>query len=236
MKTLIITGGTGGLGSVVTRRLLEEGYKCVVPFRSVEEAQALRASIEPQKRDLLLLINEEDAVTEEAVERVIEAAGDFGTIYGLIHLLGGIRKFEPISATDTADFDFLLNLNLRSYFLYAKPVMKVLEHHCEGRIVGIAAMQGVKPAAASGGYGVAKAGVIALTKILAEEGKQSGITANCIAPGIIRTKANLEWGTEEEAKQWTRPEEIASAVLFLLSEQGVGVNGSVLQLFGGFSI
>jgi NAD(P)-dependent dehydrogenase (short-subunit alcohol dehydrogenase family) len=232
MKTLIITGGTGALGAVVTQQLIENSYKCVVPYRKESEAQALRNSISPDKRDQLLLL-EANLLGDAEVERVVTTANDFGDFYGLVHLLGGIKSFDTIAETDIADFDFLMNINLRSMFVFSKHVMRILTEKEYGRIIGIASMQGLKPAATHGGYGVAKAGLIALTKILADEGREFGITANAIAPSVIRTAANLEWGSEEEAKTWVTPEEIAANILHLLSAEAASVNGNVLKVFGG---
>jgi NAD(P)-dependent dehydrogenase (short-subunit alcohol dehydrogenase family) len=83
---------------------------------------------------------------------------------------------------------------------------------------------------------VSKAGVSALTKILADEGRAFGVTANCILPSIIKTDANLAWGSEDDAETWISPEEIAASVCYLLSSKASGVNGSDIRLFGGMNI
>ena len=135
--------------------------------------------------------------------------------------------------SEVKDFDFLMNLNLRSYYLASREAMKLLAGGSGGRIVGIASMQGIRPGAKHGGYGVAKAGVVALTSILADEGHEHGITANAIAPSIIDTPANREWGSAEDIKKWVTPQQIAEAIEHLLSDAGKAVNGSVIQAFGG---
>jgi NAD(P)-dependent dehydrogenase (short-subunit alcohol dehydrogenase family) len=235
MKNVLITGGTGGLGGAVTTRLIQEGYRCIVPYRSPEPAQQLRVSIAPQQRDQLFLI-EADMTTPEDVERVFEAMQSFGTLYGLAHLIGGIRGFQTIRETPVVDWQELLTMNLTSFFLSVRLAMQVFEQSKEGRIVSISAMGGVKPSANQAGYGVSKAGVIALTKILADEGRAHGVTSNCIAPGIIDTPANRAWGSEADFPSWVKPEEIAGAVVYFLSDKAAAVNGSVLQLFGGLNI
>jgi NAD(P)-dependent dehydrogenase (short-subunit alcohol dehydrogenase family) len=235
MKSILLPGGTGALGSVVVHRLVSEGYRCVVPYQSVDEAQKLRTQFAPQQRDQLLLI-EADMLDEHAVARVVDAAVSGGDLYGLVHLLGGIRGFQHIAETSIEDWDFLINLNLRSLFLTARLVMKEFSAKHGGRIVTVGAMASVKPAASQAGYGVAKAGVSALTKILADEGRQSGITANCILPGIIVTDANLSWGAAEDIPKWTPPADIAAAVSYLLSDAAGSVNGSDVRLFGGLNV
>ena len=103
-------------------------------------------------------------------------------------------------------------------------------------IAAMGAMAALKPSATQAGYGVAKAGVSALTKILADEGRAFGVTANCILPGIITTDANREWGDSEDIPNWITPDEIAGTVCYLLSQDAGGINGSDLRLFGKLNI
>ena len=235
MKSVLITGGTGGLGSAVTLRLVSEGFRCIVPYRNEEEAQKLRARVAPQQRDQMFLF-QADLVSEDGVTAAFETAAGMGRIYALVHLLGGVRGFQPVSETSMDDWDFLIELNLRSFFLSSRLAMQHFLGAGEGRIVSVGAMASVKPAANQAGYGVAKAGVSALTKILADEGRAMGVTANCILPGIIRTEANLGWGNEDDAKKWVTPEQIAGTIAYLLSEGAAGVNGSDIRLFGGLNV
>lgn len=235
MKTVLITGGTGGLGHAVSTQLIEDGYRCVIPYRNEKEAQDLRANLAPQQRDQLFLL-EADLLSDSEVDRVFEAATNMSDLYGFVHLLGGIRGFQPIAETSVEDWDSLFNLNLRSLFLFSRLVMKHLGGRDGGRIITIGAMPAIKPSAKQAGYGVAKAGVSALTKILADEGRANGITANCILPSVIKTEANLSWGSDEDIPKWVTPQEIASTISYLLSEAATGVNGSDIRLFGKLNV
>lgn len=235
MKTTLIPGGSGALGTSVTLRLIDEAFRCVVPYRVVDEAQRLRASIPPQRRDQLLLL-EADMLNDDDVERVFNATVEFGGLYALVHLLGGIRGFQPIADTPTEDWDALMQLNLRSLFICARLAMRHFRETKSGRIVTIGAMASIKPSARQAGYGVAKAGVSALTKILADEGREIGVTANCILPSVIKTEANLSWGSYDEISSWVLPEQIAATVANLLHDEGAAVNGSDLRLFGALNI
>jgi NAD(P)-dependent dehydrogenase (short-subunit alcohol dehydrogenase family) len=235
MDNILVTGGSGALGAVVTTTLIREGYGCIVPYRNIESAQQLRARVVPQQRDQLLLIEANMSIPED-VAQVFEAALSFGELYGLVHLIGGIRGFQPVHATPIEEWNDLMTMNLSSFFLSARLAMAIFERAKRGRIVSISAMGGLKPSANQTGYGVSKAGVIALSKILADEGRAFGVTANCIAPGIIRTPANLSWGSVSETASWVSPEEIAAAVVYFLCSEAASVNGSVLQLFGGLNV
>lgn len=229
MRTVIITGGTGALGSIVTGRLLSEGWHCLVTYRSESEAEQLIASLQPKEGQLQL--HRIDVTDEHSVTDFFQSLGE-REIDALIHLVGGVKSFQRVSETSTADWDFLLSLNLRSFFLVAREAMKRFERQRSGRIVAIGSMASIKPSAKQHAYGVAKAGVSALTKILADEGRSFGIRVNCIAPSTIDTPANREWANENEVARWVTPEEIASTLSYLLSPEASGVNGSVIQLFG----
>lgn len=235
MKTILVTGGTGALGQAVTMRLVHDGYRCVIPYRSETEAQQLRAHVTPQQRDQLFLL-EADLLADAEVDRVFAAAAAMGEIYGLVHLLGGIRGFQPIADTAVEDWDFLFNLNLRSLFLFSRLAMSHFRERGIGRIVTIGAMAAVKPAASQAGYGVSKAGVSVLTKILADEGRAFGVTANCILPSVIDTPANRSWGSDDDVARWVSPGEIAGTVAYLLREEAAGVNGSDIRLFGKLNV
>jgi NAD(P)-dependent dehydrogenase (short-subunit alcohol dehydrogenase family) len=235
MNTVICTGGTGGLGAAVILRLIGAGWRCIVPYRNEEEAQRLRARVVPQQRDQLYLLHA-DMCAEGAVAEVFRFAADQGEYHALVHLLGGIRGWQAIADTQVEDWDALMDLNLRSLFLSARLAMKYFLERGGGRIVTIGAMASIKPGAHQAGYGVAKAGVLALTRILADEGRTCGVTANCILPSTIVTEANLSWGTPKQVATWVQPEEIASAVQYLLSDEARALNGTDLRLFGGMNI
>ncbi|MDX9759166.1 MAG: SDR family oxidoreductase [Bacteroidota bacterium] len=235
MKSVLIPGGTGALGHAVTHRLIDEGYRCIVPYRSESEAQRLRAGIVPQQREQLFLL-EADLLRDDEVARVFEAAVTIDPLHGFVHLLGGIRGFQTIADTSIEDWDALIQLNLRPLFLFSRLIMSHFRANGFGRIITIGAMAAAKPAAKQAGYGVSKAGVSALTKILADEGRDFGVTANCILPSVIDTPANREWGTDEEIARWVSPEEIAGTISFLLREDAAGVNGSDIRLFGKLNI
>jgi len=235
MKSVLIPGGSGALGSAVTLRLINEGYHCTVPYRNTGEAQDLRAHIAPQQRDQLLLL-EADLLDDGDVARVFENAKQQHGLYALVHILGGIKGFQPIAETSIEDWDILMNLNLRALFVMARLAMKHFHESGQGCIVTIGAMAAVKPGASQAGYGVAKAGVSALTKILADEGREHGVTANCILPSVIKTDANLEWGSEDDIPKWITPEEIAGTISYLLRDEAGGVNGSDIRLFGQLNV
>jgi len=196
-RCVVVTGASGYLGRAVVERLGRAGARVVGLTRDdadlTEEAQV-------------------ESVYEKALER-------HGSLWGSVHCAGGWTG-APFAQTEVAAFERMIALNLRSCFLCCRAALRRMRG--EGRIVNVAAftaaaLHGVGGAAV---YAASKAGVIALTKALAEEG--SGVRANCVAPGTLRTPAN------GEAPGQVPLEDVAEAILYLLSPEAGAVNGAVL--------
>jgi NAD(P)-dependent dehydrogenase (short-subunit alcohol dehydrogenase family) len=102
-----------------------------------------------------------------------------------------------------------------------------------GRIINVSAKPGLYPEAERGAYGVSKAGVAFLSRMLGAELKRSGITVNALAPSIIKTAANESWGDPKEMKYWVTPEQLADTIVFLCKETSNSITGTVIESFGG---
>ncbi len=234
--TVLVTGGTGGLGFAVTERLARAGYRVVVPYIVEQEAERARLSAADHPESAPLLIRA-DALSDAGVDAIFRAVdAQPAPLYALVHLLGGVRPFQSAVATPVEDWDAVFDLNLRSYFIFARRAMERFARARAGRIVSMGAMAALKPAANQSPYAAAKAGVIALTRVLADEGRAIGVTANCIAPSIIVTPANLSWAAEGDAESWVTPEEIAATIETLLAGESRSINGSVIRMFGKLNL
>lgn len=218
MPTLFLTGSSGALATVIRDYFLNEGWS-VAGFDRTNNSFS-----HPSFR-----FYEMNAMEEASVESAFaKARSEMGTPRTLVATVGGIRPWKSVAEMPVEDFRFLFELNLTSFFLAAKQAMRMMSG--EGTIVSIGAETALHPEAKKGGYVASKAGVIALTQVLAEEGKSVGINANTIVPTVIYTKANEEWGSTDEISKWTKPEDIAAMCLFLSSEVGKAVNGSVIRM------
>ena len=218
MPTLYLTGSSGALAAAVREHYLAEGWS-VAGFD--------RASDGFQHDGFRFY--KTDALQENNIEsNFAQAASDLGTPRALVATVGGVKAWTSVSDMSLDDFRFLVDLNLVSFFLAAKYAMRIMKN--EGTITSIGAEPALEPSAKKGGYVAAKAGVMALTRVLAEEGKAIGINANSIVPTIIHTKSNEEWGSPEEIPKWTEPKDIAAMCYFLSSEVGKSVNGSVIRM------
>lgn len=221
MPTLILTGATGNLGSVVTTLFLERGWNVHAACMNSNDATRL-----PDSPHCTFSIG--NLSDESDVEKLFREAKDCNAV---VHLVGGIKAGEPITSTTVDTFENMMELNARTTFLVVRQALRTLQAN-GGAIITIGAKAGIHPETNKSAYSAAKAAAINLTLTAAEEGKPYGIRANCIVPGIILTPANLAWATEGEEANWTPPEEIASAIFALCSDEGKGISGAILPMFG----
>jgi len=150
----------------------------------------------------------------------------YGAINVLINIVGGFLPPTFIKDVTTKNWDLMMNVNLKSAFLCSREFLQRIGNVKYGRIISLGAMPALKPGAGRAPYAISKMGVIMLTQILGEELKNTGITANVIAPSIIKTKANMESMPNEDFSKW-------EMILFLCSEKGKSINGVCIPMFGG---
>ncbi len=221
MPTLILSGSTGNLGSVVTQLFLDKGWN--VHAACISSTEASRLPDHPKCSHSIGNLSDENDV-----EKLFQ---DAGGVNAVVHLVGGIKADEPLATTTVDTFDGMITLNTRTTFLVLRQAMRALQAS-GGAIVTIGAKAALHPETNKSAYAAAKAAAINLTLTAAEEGKPYGIRANCIVPGIILTAANLEWATGGEEKNWTPPLDIADAIFSLCSDSGKGISGAVLPMYG----
>jgi len=223
-RHLILTGGTGGLGTKVTQLALSLGAHITIPYHSLNEVEQFRKLI-PNKGVSFIFAD----LREE--KSVLEIFGNESEVDILIHLVGGFS----MGATDTyslEDWNRQLNLNLTSTFLVCKYALKKMKENNYGRIVTVSSRVALEPAGQMAAYSASKAGVIALTKSIAEETKGSNITANTVLPSIIDTPANREAMGEKNAHKWVKPESFAETICFLGSEKAGDLRGTAIPVYG----
>lgn len=235
-RVVVVTGGAGGLGAAVTKLFLAHGDMVVVPLHNAQEGEKLSQNMDPSLR-ARLDSGVVDIMDEKRVDEFYSGIDKkYDRLDVLVHLVGGIRPWAEITETKVEDWDFVMSLNLRSTFLNARSAMKIMTRQKSGSIVTVSAMTALKPEARKAAYVTAKAGVIALTQVIADEGRAYGINANAIAPSVIRTAANLEWAQGNEADTWVTPEEVAETIYFLSSPAARSINGTVVRTFGKLNL
>jgi NAD(P)-dependent dehydrogenase (short-subunit alcohol dehydrogenase family) len=219
-RTVIVTGGTGGLGTAVVEAFLDQGDHVVVPW--VAEAERERFG----ERENTTLI-QADLFDEQDARKVVEAAGD--ELHALVNLVGGFAMGQPVADTPFDAFNAQLTLNLQPTYLMSRAAWTALKE-TRGAIVNVSSRAALKPFATAAGYCTAKAAVITFTQVLAEEGKAHGIRANAVLPSVIETPANREQMGPDAAM--VPPAHIASVIRFLCSDDAAPTSGAAIPVYG----
>jgi NAD(P)-dependent dehydrogenase (short-subunit alcohol dehydrogenase family) len=211
-RTIVVTGASGNLGRAVCARLAEAGAR-VVPFVHKKRS--------PEERAVEL-------TDERSVEAGFEGVAG---LWAAVNCAGGWKGGTPVRETPVDVFETMIASNLRSAFLVSRAALRRFGPD-GGRIVNVSAavaasLTGIGGSAA---YAAAKAGVIALTKALAEEVAASGVRANCIAPGTMRTPENERAMPGTGSARWVKLEDVAEAIAFLCDPASTAVNGAVVTL------
>jgi NAD(P)-dependent dehydrogenase (short-subunit alcohol dehydrogenase family) len=220
-KQVVVTGGTGALGTAVVGALLQAGAQCIVPY--IVEAEAQRFVY----RGKVKLIEVPDLADEASVDLVYEDA----TPWASIHIAGGFAMGK-VADTDKAALTAQLDTNLISCFLCCRAAVRAMRGG--GRIVNIAARPALEWRSGAGmaAYTVAKTGVAALTLALAEEVAKDGILVNAVAPSIMDTPANRGAMPKADFTAWPKVEEVAATILFLASADNKVTRGAIVPVYG----
>ncbi|MDJ0715845.1 MAG: 3-oxoacyl-ACP reductase FabG [Prochloraceae cyanobacterium] len=226
-KQVLLTGGTGGLGLGVTPKVIASGAKVTVPYYSESGVKQLKDKLSAVEFNSIRFV-QADLTQEKVVEQLVN---DIGRVDVLIHLVGGFSmgKTEEFSFAEWKSF---FDLNLHTTFLVCKYSLKKMRQHGYGRIVTVGSRAAVQPAAQLAAYSAAKAGVVALTKAIAEETKDMDITANSVLPSVIDTPTNREAMGSDLANTWVKAESLAEVICFLASETARDIRGAAIPVYG----
>src|SRR5919108_3349117 len=215
-RTVVVTGGTGGLGVAVTRTLLDDGWRVVVPWYDERELERVA------EHDRLVLV-QADLTDPESAANVVARAGE--GLSALVNLVGGFAQGDRVHETPVDDFERLLRLNLRPTYLMSAAAIPPMLARGGGAIVCVSARAAIQPFPGAAGYITAKAAVLAFVDVLHAEYRSDGIRANAIMPSIIDTPANRESQPDADYERWVKPEEIARVVAHLCSDDAGVTSG-----------
>lgn len=234
-KSVLITGGSRGIGAAAARAFAAEGYRVAIGYlNSREKAENLAAEIGG-------MAVRADVREERQVREMVDKVLDNFCQLDILVCNAGVAWQGLLTDMTTEDWRQVMASDLDSVFLCARAVLPHFIHRKQGKILTVSSMWGQVGASCEVAYSAAKAGVIGFTKALAKEVAPSGITVNCVAPGAIDTEMNAHLGPEalemlaEETPlgRLGRPEEVARVLLFLASEQADFLTGQVLSPNGG---
>ena len=239
-KTALVTGASRGIGRAIALCLAAEGARVAINYAgNVKAAEEVKAAIEAAGGTAILC--QADIADSAAVEAMVaNVVKEFGTIDILVNN-AGITRDTLLMRMKDEDFAKVLDTNLKGVFYCTKAISKLMMKKRSGRIVNMASVVGLVGNAGQTNYAAAKAGVIGFSKSAARELASRGITVNVVAPGFIGT--DMTAGLPESVKEkmltdiplgrMGEPEDVASAVLFLASDQASYITGQVVNVDGG---
>ena len=230
-RNVLITGGTGILGSAVTKAYLAQGDTVAVTYLFENEVERFKAYNPELSKDVTFLYAN---VTEEAeVQNTIkEFLFQFDRLDVLINIVGGFVGGIPTAELEVDRWDFMMDLNLKSVFLCCKAAIPDMTAQGYGKIINVSARAGLKGEAGLSAYCVSKGGVRTLTESLAAEVMDSGVNVNAIMPSIMDTPMNREAMPDEEHDRWVAPADVAKVICFLTSDDATIINGAAIPVYG----
>jgi NAD(P)-dependent dehydrogenase (short-subunit alcohol dehydrogenase family) len=226
-RHVVVTGGTGALGTAVVGALIDAGAFCHVPY--VIEDEAARFPFRDHAR--VKLVAGADLVDEAVVARLFEAVP---RLWASIHLVGGFAM-GPVGKTTKTDLMKQIDINFVTAFLCCAAAVNAMAHAgTGGRIVNVATRPALewRTGAGMAAYTASKAAVAALTVALADEVLPAGILVNAVAPSTMDTPANRQAMPKADHGAWAKVEEVAATILFLASPENRVTRGGVVPVYG----
>lgn len=226
-KQIVITGGTGALGTAVVGTLLQAGARCHVPYHDQEECRRF-----PHAEQVHL--HEVDCTNEADVAALY---AELDTLWASVHLAGGFAM-APIEQTEAKAARRMFELNAMTAMLCCREAINAFRRDAAaadapgGRIVNVSARPAVSPAANLTAYAMSKAAVAALTQTLAEEVKDARILVNAVLPSLMDTPANRRAMPNADFDAWPKVEQVAAAIHWLISPANTITSGALLPVYG----
>ncbi|MBI2807736.1 MAG: SDR family oxidoreductase [Planctomycetes bacterium] len=242
-NTLLVTGGTSGIGLAIVEASLEQGWHVLVADIDRDNLESSRQRLD--RHSTLVHFEPLDITDEQAVlQTIARCEANVGPLTGVVNC-AGIGSDVPCLDTTTTLFRKTLEVNLIGSFVVAREAARVMRARGKGSIVNIASVSGIRGNAGRVAYGASKGGVIAMTQVMAVELAPVGIRVNAIAPGPIETPLVQQMHTDEARAGWVdrvpqhrygTPAEVAGAAIFLLDERKSSfITGQTICIDGGFT-
>jgi len=227
-RVAVVTGGAGGIGSVVVCRLAGEGMRVALVTTDTKKIHRFPASLRTHIR-----IFSSDVTNEESVRSLFdEVSAVYRRVDVVVNTVGGYLPTTPLEQMTAESWDRMMRVNLRSAFLVTREAIRRMKPRHRGHIINFSALGGLRPAAGRIPYAISKMGVSLMTQVLAEELRGSGIVVAAIAPGTVNTAANRTWGSPKDIRGWITTKEIAEAVVYLCSPLAAPASGATLVMAG----
>ena len=230
-RVAVLTGGTGGLGTAVSKRLAATGHRLAVTYVRPEESAAFE-SVMDLDEDQLLLRRVDASSPDEMAAFLTETEEHFGRIDIVCSLVGVWAGGRDIEETSDVRWERMLDVNLNSAFTTLRAAIPHLRRSPAGRLVFVGSRAAQDTPAGQAAFNVAKAGVVALARSASAELDDTGITVNVVMPSVIDTPATREALPFADFVDWPTPDEIAKVIEFLVSPESAVVSGGVIPVYG----
>lgn len=230
-SVVLVAGGTGGLGRVVTSSFLEEDATVAVTYRNQPEWEKFKTAASAHASRLEG--HEVDVTDETAVRQFVEKIlSKHGRLDALVNTVGGYAGGLKLWEMETKVFEQMLNLNLRSGYALSRATVPAMLKQGRGAIVNVAAKAAFDHAAGASAYAASKAAAVAMMDSLAADLKGTGVRVNTILPSIIDTEANRKAMPKADFAKWPTPADIARVILFLCSDDAKVIHGASIPVYG----
>jgi NAD(P)-dependent dehydrogenase (short-subunit alcohol dehydrogenase family) len=230
-KVAIVTGvsGDGQVGQAVAKALAENGAQLAICARSKDKLEARAKELREARARVFVMAG---SLTDESqVGQLIDGTmSEYGQIDILVNLAGGLTRYKPAVECSLDDWRAEVDNNLLSAFLTSRTAFPHMQAAGGGVVINFA--RAGRAQANMVAYNCAKAGIEALTRTLALEGRDLGIRVNAIAPGLVDTASNVAAMKPKDMKRWAKREDIAETVVFLVSPAAAGITGQVVAVTG----
>ena len=239
MKYALITGASRGLGKAIALRLAKDGFSVIINYQSNKEAaeDTLKQVQEAGGTGEILPFNVADP---QAIETALESWSEKHPDDYISVLVNnaGIRQDNLMVFMQEEQWSHVLDTTLNGFFYITRRLLKDMMMHRNGRVINMASLSGIKGLPGQANYSAAKAALIGATKALAQEVAARKVTVNAIAPGFIATDMTKELNEDELKKlipmgRFGKPEEVASLVSFLASDEASYITGQAISINGG---
>lgn len=245
-KSMLLTGGTGGLGRNLIKYFLNCNLKLIiVTYRSEKEMQSLKSelanahSVQQQQKSSTSSSSTEiefiqtDITNQGQVKNLISNIFEkYGQIHILVNLVGGYIGGKSIIELEESEWDKMMDINLKSAFLISKNIITKMIENRYGKLVHISSRTGIRAEGNDSAYAASKAGLVRFVESVSKEVKNYKININCILPTIIDTEDNRKAMPNADFTKWLKPEDLSNVILFLCSDHSKLINGAAIPTYG----